>query len=437
MKTSKELRDAKAAKFEAAQRLIDAARAGNRDLTADETTQYDQLIREMDELDPQIARAEKHERLAGQAAATTTPLAAGQATPEARARREYSLLRALRGHINGGLDGLELEMHQEAVREARSNAQDVQGLGIPGLVLGAGRGTRDVSATGQTTNPGDQGGTTIRTDLSTDFVGLLYNAMALRSLGTRYLTGLVGNLDFATLLTGSNAVWGTENGDLPESSPTTGKFSLKPNRLGTFVDVSKQVLIQSSFDLETMVREDMIMAIAQAVEIAAIYGSGSNSQPLGLLNAGITDISATNGAAPDWASVVNLETKVDTVNALLGSLGYLTNTKVRGVLKQTAKMGNTIAQPIWGEGGQPLNGYQAAVTNNVPSNLSQGTGTGLSALAFGNFRDLLIGQWGGLDITADPYTKAKQGQIVLTVDSFWDVALRRKASFAKTKVVAG
>jgi HK97 family phage major capsid protein len=186
-----------------------------------------------------------------------------------------------------------------------------------------------------------------------------------------------------------------------------------------------------------MVREDMIMAIAQAVEIAAIYGTGANSQPLGLLNAGITDISATNGAAPDWASVVNLETKVSTVNALLGSLGYLTNTKVRGVLKQTAKMGNTIAQPIWGEGGNPLNGYQAAVTNNVPSNLTQGTGTGLSALAFGNFRDLLIGQWGGLDITADPYTKAKQGQIVLTVDSFWDVALRRLASFAKTKVVAG
>ncbi|GAB3738178.1 hypothetical protein GCM10027594_18770 [Hymenobacter agri] len=437
MKTSQELRDAKAAKFEQAQRLIDTARAAGRDLTAEETTQYDQLIREIDDLEPQIARAEKHERLSGQAASRTQPLAAGSATQEEKAKRNYSMIRAIAGHMNNKLDGLEREMHDEAVREAGQNGHTVQGLGVPGLVLGAGQGTRDMTATGQTTSLGDQGGTTIATDLSGDFVGLLYAAMALRGLGTRYLTGLVGNLDFATLLTGTNAVWGTENGDLTESSPTTGKFSLSPHRLGTFVDLSKQALIQSSFGLEQMVREDMIMGIALAVEIAAINGSGSNSQPLGLLNAGIADISATNGAAPDWAAVVGLETKVDTVNALLGSLGYLTNTKVRGVLKQTAKMGNTIAQPIWGEGGNPLNGYQAAVTNNVPSNLSQGTGTNLSPLIFGNFRDLLIGQWGGLDITADPYTKAKQGQIVLTVDSFWDVALRRKASFAKTKVVAG
>ena len=184
-------------------------------------------------------------------------------------------------------------------------------------------------------------------------------------------------------------------------------------------------------DVEKFVQNDLLMAVMLAVDLAAINGPGSGGAPTGILNtSGIGTVSGgTNGAAPTWANIVGLEKEVAVDNADVGKLAYLTNPKVRGKLKTTETASGS-GQFVWPVNGSELNGYTAGVSTQVPSNLTKGTGTDLSAILFGNFTDLLIGQWGGLDIIVDPYTRANEGQIKIVTNSFWDVLLRHPESFA-------
>ena len=127
---------------------------------------------------------------------------------------------------------------------------------------------------------------------------------------------------------------------------------------------------------------------------------------------------------------MGLETDVATSNADVGTLGYLTNAKVRGKLKVTEKFSSTNGQPIWTDGNTPLNGYAAYVTNAVPSNLTKGSSSVASAIIFGNFADLMIGLWGATDILVDPYTGGAAGTVRVRVLQSCDIALRNTESFA-------
>ena len=65
--------------------------------------------------------------------------------------------------------------------------------------------------------------------------------------------------------------------------------------------------------------------------------------------------------------------------------------------------------------------------------LTKGTGTALSALIFGNFREMMIGTWGGMDVIADPYSKATSGMVRLITHGFHDIAIRQPKAFAAIK----
>ncbi|MCX8017681.1 MAG: phage major capsid protein [Rhodocyclaceae bacterium] len=164
---------------------------------------------------------------------------------------------------------------------------------------------------------------------------------------------------------------------------------------------------------------------------AAISGTGSGNQPAGLLTL-ITPsvVGGPDGAAPTWSHIVELESDVAVANALVDDMAYLTNAKVRGKLKTTSKVAGQNGF-IWENGDTPVNGYRAAVTNAVPSNLSKGSATGVcSAIIFGNFRDLVIGMWGGLDLMVDPYTGSASGTVRVVALQDVDVAVRYTESFA-------
>lgn len=188
--------------------------------------------------------------------------------------------------------------------------------------------------------------------------------------------------------------------------------------------------------------DEMIAAHAGALEAAAIQGGGT-SEPVGILGtSGIGAVAmGVAGAAITWAKLVELETKINTANANMGSLNYLTNSKVVGGLKTIERSVGTARFLL--ENGQS-NGYPVIATNHVPSNLTKvhvgGGAAGadltienLSAMIFGNFEDLYIGQWGGLDVVVDPYSLKKTGQIETTINAFHDVLVRRPASFAAIK----
>ena len=351
---------------------------------------------------------------------------------EQRDLSQFSLVRGLRSLMEGrGLSGIELEMHQEAQREGAQAGIALRGqLSLPTVLLNHGR--RDMTATGGSN--GDQGGTTVATNLGS-FIDLLYSKMVLRGLGAQFLTGLVGNIDLPKLLTGSVPVKKDENTALTESSPTTGKVSLSPKRNGTYIEVSKQLLMQSSVGIEGVLRNDLATALALAMELGAINGGGSD-EPTGILNTGSIGSVAggTDGAAPTWAHIVALETAVAVANADMGSLGYLTNPKVRGKLLTTPKVASTDSNMVWSDGATPLRGYRAEVTTQVPSTLTKNSsGAVCSAIIFGNFADLVIGQWGGIDISVNPYIKDIEGLVRITADTYYDAAVRRAGSFAAMK----
>ena len=281
------------------------------------------------------------------------------------------------------------------------------------------------------------GGYLVATDLlASSFIEILRNRMMTRQLGAITLGGLVGDVAIPKQTGGATMYWVAEGGDVTESTPVLAQLALAPKTGGAWTDISRKLLLQSSIDAEAFVRGDLATVLAIGLDLAGIAGTGASNQPTGILSTtGIGDVAGgTNGLAPAWSHVVDLETEVAIDNADVGNLAYLTNAKVRGKLKQTEKASST-GLFIWERGNEvgfgELNGYRAAVSNQVPSDLDKGTSTGVcSAIIFGNWADLVYGLWGTVDITVDPYTNATSGTVRVVALQDADVGVRHPQSFA-------
>lgn len=425
--------------------IAEIAKEEKRELTEDESTRSDDILAKLDQLEKDIKRRDAIEkRLAQKRAADEVVEVRHKREPQSEERkavRRYNFLEAIKAYStrDGKLTGLEAEMHQEAVREAKQAGRSVEGLGVPSMFF------RKPEQRDMTAGTASQGGNAVQTTVDNEFIDYLWPRTTLESLGATVFSGLTSNINFPRKSAVPTGTWEGETDAGAESSPTVDTVSLTPNRVGTYVDLSKQLLVQSQVPgLETIVRRDIERAIAHALETAAINGSGSGNQPTGILNLSSVGVEAigANGGTPDWGNIVALEANVANDNADMGSLGYLTTPGMRGLLKTTEKATNT-GMFIWenmpmggvnatvGEG--QLNGYRAAISTLVPSNLEKGTGYNLHAIIFGNFADLLLGQFGGVDIVIDPYTQATNTLLRIVVNSWWDVAARHDQSFAVIK----
>ena len=274
------------------------------------------------------------------------------------------------------------------------------------------------------------GGYAVATELR-GFIDILRNAMVIDKAGATFMSGLVGNIAIPKQSVAGTAYWVTENAAPTESQQTLAQVTMSPKTVGAFTDISRQLLLQSSIDVQNWVTRDLATIVGLAIQQAAINGPGTGNAPTGILTAvTASQIGDTNGKAPTWANIVGLETDVATNNADVGTLGYLTNSKVRGKLKVTEKFATSNGSPIWADGALPLNGYAGHVTNAVPSNLTKGNQSASSAIIFGDFASLLIGLWGATDILVDPYTGGAAGTVRVRVLQSCDVALRHVESFA-------
>jgi HK97 family phage major capsid protein len=369
-----------------------------------------------------------------------TPKPIGNFVPELQRQDEkensqnFSLIKLIASQIPGSnIDaGREFEICKET-RKKNPNAE-YQGFAVPLSALGSQQ--RDI-----TLATGAAGGNLVATQLQAgSFAESLRNRCHVIKMGATVLNDLVGDIDIPTQLTGATPYYVGEVTQSTESSPTFGKKSMSPTRVGTWVDVSKKAIQQSSIALEQFVKNDIANAIAVGVDAMAINGSGSSDEPTGILQtSGIgAVVGGTNGAIPTYDHVIDLETEVSVDNADIGALGYLTNSKIRGSLKKMFTNSTYGETPLWtntiSERNQAmgiLNGYRAGASNNVPSDFDKGTSTGVcSAIIYGNWKDLIIGYWGGLDIVVDPYTLAREATVRITAHLFFDVAIRRAESFA-------
>jgi HK97 family phage major capsid protein len=340
--------------------------------------------------------------------------------------KSYSLLRALNALANPTDAAAQRAAAFE--RECSDAAGQKLGKQARGFLVPYEVQKRDLTAGTPTA-----GGNMVATDLLTgSFIDLLRNAMVISGMGTRMMTGLVGNIAIPKLTGAATAFWVAENAATTESQQTIGQVTMTPKTVGAFTDISRRLMAQSSLSVEALVQQDLAMVLGLAIQQAAINGTGASNQPSGILTlVPTTVIGGVNGGAPTWANIVALETNVAIGNADVGSMGYLTNARVRGRLKGTEKFSAGTGAPVFADGNLPLNGYGAGITNAVPSNLVKGTsGATCSAIIFGNFADLMIGMWGGLDLTVDPYSGSTAGTVRVVALQDVDVALRNVESFA-------
>lgn len=284
------------------------------------------------------------------------------------------------------------------------------------------------------------GGNAVATELfGSSFIELLRHAMVIDRLGVTWLRDLNGNVAIPSQTGAATSYWVAENGAPTESQQTVGQIALTPKTVGAFTDYSRRLLLQSSIDVEAFVRADLAAIVGLAIQLAAINGSGASNEPTGLLNlSGIGSVAiGTNGGAPIYDHMVDLESAVSNANADVGTLAYLTNSRVRGKLRKTQEFSSTNGKAVWGRGPErgigDVLGYDAWVTNSVSNTLTKGTSTDCSAIMFGNWADLLIGMWGGLDVMLDPYALSTTGAKRVVALQDVDIQARRVESFAAIK----
>lgn len=351
---------------------------------------------------------------------------------EKEAVARFSFLKFMREAVNGSLTGLEEEMAQEAQKEAARNSQAIAGFGIPYMVL-VGRDAPVPAGQNATTNAD---GKYLVERAPINYVDALRKKLIVAQMGATYLSGLVGNVPFVKV-GAISAGWGSEYETLSTvAKAAIGEVVMTPKRVGITTAFSRQLLNQTGGDIERILMEEMIQAHAAAIEAVAIQGGGT-AEPTGILGTsgiGAVNINALGGGDITWAKIVELETKVATANADFGKLGYLTNSQVMGMMKTNERATNTARFLV--ENGE-TNGYKVGVSNHVPSNITKSytdsgakTATNNAAMIFGNFGDLYIGQWGGLDIVVDPYSLKKSAQVETTINAFHDVMVKNAGSFA-------
>jgi len=251
-----------------------------------------------------------------------------------------------------------------------------------------------------------------------DFIDVLRNASSVMQAGARMLQGLSGDVAIPKKATASTAAWiGTEGADATESEMTTSTVSMVPRQLGAFTIITRQLRQQSSLDVENLVRDDLAQALALAIDLAGLEGSGAAGQPTGIKNTAGINTTTFGAVNPTFSEVVAMETAVAEDNALMGNLGYIMNASMVGALKTTEKATGTAQFVV--EPGGTVNGHRAITSNQVTAGDAY----------FGNFADLLIGMWSGVDLVVDPYSLSRSGSIQLTALQTVDVAVRHAVSF--------
>ena len=403
---------------------------GKEQLTDEERKQFDELDAQVKTLDSDIKRAEKleAEKKAAEEAEAKAKAADIPGAPASKISEQdkkdlskYSvrtaiLKKALQKDGAGKFDGIELEMHQEAEKEARESGRALMGLGIPSAYL---HKRADLQASVDAA-----GGYTVAED-TTGFIETLKNSMATVRAGAKMLPGLVGDVSIPRQTTDSVATWRTEGGIATESDPVFDAVTMTPHRLTSYTVYSMQLLRQSTLDIDKIVADTLYYSIANALETAGLEGSGTSQVPAGILNASVNDAThgSSNPTVASWANIVNMEKMIAVDNALAAKMAFIMKTTAAAKLKTTVR-DSTAGGFIWEQDpllGGTVNGYPA-LTSNVYTD---------DTVIFGDWTQLMYGQWGGLDLLVNPFSLDTYAQVRVVIAGYFDVALRHAQSFSR------
>lgn len=366
--------------------MLDNAEKEQRKLTEDETTRFEALNTEIRNLDIQINDIKKE-------------------TKEVRKMGKFSLLKAINDIANNRqLDERALEVVNQGITEMRKAGQNYSGqIQLP----------LEERATIQASVEG-QGAETVAEDLL-NILEPLRAKLVLAQAGASYMTGLVGNISIPAY-SGSQVTWEGEVADAKDGAGTFTEVKLEPHRLTAYIDLSKQFLIQDSVSAEEMLKRDIVNAIANKLEATILGSETIVNAPEGLLNGVVADSEAIT-----YEDIVAMETELEEAN-VRGDIKFVVSPSAKAKLKTTkldAGSGKFAME------GNEVNGYPVLCTSAVAG----------KGVIYGNFNDLVIGQWGGIDLTVDPYTQAANGKVRLVINAYFDAKPRRAESFVK-KILA-
>ena len=412
MKNSVELKQERAGFITEANEMLELCKNETRDFTAEEQVSYDGKMSKIDELKKSIEMIERQEKLNAEIASKVV----APVSNEPKEVRNFSFFKAVNDFTNGKLDGVEREMHEEAVNEARSAGRSINGLGIPSFML---ESRADVT----------QGGSAIAPTNVLGFADAMREASVFNRVGANILTGLSANTTIP--VAGASSVeWEGEVDAAADGGAQFGKVELTPTRLASYVNISKQLLLQNGAAAEQAIIRDLGRATAQKMDAAIFSTAGVSGAPdsLGELATSTFTESAFSNLASIMLDFVSAEQTLAEAGGLEGNLAYVASPNLMAQLKQSAQ----VAAVNVGMQGALVNGYPTFFTNGC----TKVAGTS-GDFFFGDFSKLYMGMFGGLDIMVDPYSVAVNGQTRLVLNQYMDWGVSDGAGFVKaTSLVA-
>ena len=326
-------------------------------------------------------------------------------------KEDYSLGLALKQLMEGNVSGIVKDVNKEMERKHGSRRSENSIL-IPFNAL-----KKNVTTSAN--------GSLVQTSLSMTPIESLYNSLAVVQAGATYMTDLVGNVDIPRFDNVISAQYVNENSAATGSNLSTDSVSMSGKDLTANIDISRKMRLQTPYNIQALCADQLFQAIRQKMDLDSLVGSGTSGQVKGVLNqTGVNSVTTVGGnGLLTWQKVLELESKVKASNALLSKGAYITTSKIEGLMKGTQK-GNGLGF-IYENG--VANNYNVYTTNGLPE---VGTTAKTSSLIFGDWSQLLIGNWGAIELQYDPYTNSKTGQNSLTIFVTFDTAVRHAKSFS-------
>lgn len=327
--------------------------------------------------------------------------------------QRYSVLRAIRAMVDKDWTSaaFERECHKEILKRAGLDEAPNNGFYVPYEIQ-----KRDLSS-----GSPSAGGYLVATDnLGGSFIDMLRNRAVVAKLGATMLPGLQGNVTIPKQTGANTAYWLTnETTAITEGNLTLGQLALAPKNVGAYQEISRQLMLQSSPAADALVMNDLAKVLALAIDSAAINGSGSSGQPTGVINtAGIGSVTGTSIAL---AGIIEFQTDVAGGNALAENCGYLTTPLIAGLLAARQRFSSTDT-PLW-EGnildGKVL-GFRAMSSLQCPT----------GDILFGDFSQVVIGEWGMLEIALNPYANFTAAITGVRAIQTVDVGVRQAGAFS-------
>lgn len=310
--------------------------------------------------------------------------------------KEFSLVRAIRSIVNGTEhDAVNAAVIAEGTKYFRNS-----GLESNGQIL-----MPESRAITVTTEHDDV--------IETDFQSILeplYAQSVVTQLGIKRLTGLKGDVQYPVMGKGSCG-WSGEMDEAAESNPQFTNIKLQPHRLTSVLVISKALIAQDSIGIENALRKDILNSLNDKLE-ATIFGvaAAADGAPAGLLN-GLT---ATN--VTDFKSLAVFESKLEE-NNIPGAKKYLLSPAAKAALRNYT-FGGKSTRMVYENG--DIDGTPSVASTNIATN----------TFAYGAWDNCVLAEWGGIDVTVDPYTLSSKAAIRLVINAYFDFKVLRPGAIA-------